>query len=129
MATLEPIALYDVDERELRSLSRDEEHYQMLTALGIRSAMWVPLIVRDKVVGVLSAAIAMPSAGIRRQTSTFCASWPAGLRSRSTTPSCIEPSGAERHVKRPLPPWARTRSPGCPTRSWPSRQQISSPKS
>ncbi|HEV8054611.1 MAG TPA: GAF domain-containing protein, partial [Candidatus Limnocylindrales bacterium] len=50
-----PIALYDVDERELRSLSRDERHYEMLLALGIRSAMWVPLIVRDRVVGVLSA--------------------------------------------------------------------------
>lgn len=55
VATLEPIALYDVDERELRSLSRDDEHYKMLTSLGIRSAMWVPLIVRDRVVGVLSA--------------------------------------------------------------------------
>jgi signal transduction histidine kinase len=55
VATLEPIALYDVDEGELRSLSRDEEHFQMLKALGIRSAMWVPLIVRERVVGVLSA--------------------------------------------------------------------------
>ena len=54
VATREPIALYDVDERELRSLSRDEQHYEMLVALGIRSAMWVPLIVRDRVVGVLS---------------------------------------------------------------------------
>ena len=55
VATLEPIALYDVDDRELRSLSRDKGHYEMLKALGIRSAMWVPLIVRDRVVGVLSA--------------------------------------------------------------------------
>ena len=55
VATLEPIALYDVDERELRSLARDEEHYELLSKVGIRSAMWVPLIVRDRVVGVLSA--------------------------------------------------------------------------
>ena len=55
VATLEPIALYDVDEGELRNLSRDEKHYEMLRQLGIRSAMWVPLIVRDRVVGVLSA--------------------------------------------------------------------------
>ncbi len=55
VATLEPIALYDVDDRELRSLSRDQDHFEMLSALGIRSAMWVPLIVRDRVVGVLSA--------------------------------------------------------------------------
>ena len=55
VATLEPIALYDVDDRELRSLARDENHYRMLKELGIRSAMWVPLIVRGRVVGVLSA--------------------------------------------------------------------------
>jgi PAS domain S-box-containing protein len=55
VATLEPIALYEVDERELRSLARDDEHFQLLTKLGVRSAMWVPLIVRDRVVGVLSA--------------------------------------------------------------------------
>ena len=55
VATLEPIALYDVDERELRSLSRDKQHYEMLVRLGIKSAIWVPLIVRDRVVGVFSA--------------------------------------------------------------------------
>ena len=55
VATMEPIALYDVDERELRSLARDPEHYEMLRKLGIRSAMWVPLVIRDRVVGVLSA--------------------------------------------------------------------------
>ncbi len=54
VATMEPIALYDVDDRELRSLARDESHYKMLKELGIRSAMWVPLVVRSRVVGVLS---------------------------------------------------------------------------
>ncbi len=55
LSTLEPIALYDVDETELRSLARDEQHYEMLRRLGVHSAMWVPLIVRGRVVGVLSA--------------------------------------------------------------------------
>lgn len=55
LATLEPIALYQVAEEELRNLSRDEEHFEMLRTLGVRSAMWVPLIVRGRVVGVLSA--------------------------------------------------------------------------
>jgi signal transduction histidine kinase len=55
LATLEPIALYDVNEDELRSLARDQQHFEMLSRLGVRSAMWVPLIVRDRVVGVLSA--------------------------------------------------------------------------
>lgn len=55
LATLEPIALYDVTEQELHSLARDEEHFEMLRRLGVRSAMWVPLVVRDRVVGILSA--------------------------------------------------------------------------
>jgi PAS domain S-box-containing protein len=54
LATLEPIALYDVDEHELRALARDERHFSMLTRLGLSSAMWVPLTVRERVVGVLS---------------------------------------------------------------------------
>jgi PAS domain S-box-containing protein len=54
LATLEPIVLYDVDETELRQLSRDDEHYQMLSRLGLRSAMWLPLTVRDRVLGVMS---------------------------------------------------------------------------
>jgi len=54
LATLEPIALYDVDADELRTLARDETHHAMLRQLGVRSAMWVPLSVRDRVLGVLS---------------------------------------------------------------------------
>ncbi|HYI21700.1 MAG TPA: ATP-binding protein [Candidatus Limnocylindrales bacterium] len=65
LSTLEPIALYDVDETELRSLARDEQHYEMLRRLGVHSAMWVPLIVRDRVVGVLSAGY---RSGDRRYT-------------------------------------------------------------
>jgi PAS domain S-box-containing protein len=67
LATLEPIALYDVDEVELRALARDNEHYEMLRTLGLRSAMWVPLTVRDRVVGVLSVGF---GDGARRYTST-----------------------------------------------------------
>lgn len=65
LATLEPIALYDVDDTELRGLARDETHYQMLRELGLRSAMWVPLTVRDRVVGVLSVGF---GEGARRYT-------------------------------------------------------------
>ena len=67
LATLQPIALYDVDETELRGLARDEEHFEMLRALGLRSAMWLPLTVRDRVVGVLSVGY---GEGARRYTTT-----------------------------------------------------------
>jgi len=65
LATLEPIALYDVDDTELRSLARDQKHFEMLRELGLRSAMWVPLTVRDRVVGVLSVGY---GEGTRRYT-------------------------------------------------------------
>lgn len=66
LATLEPIALYDVDDVELRALARDDDHYEMLNQLGLRSAMWVPLTVRERVVGVLSVGF---GDGARRYTS------------------------------------------------------------
>ena len=65
LATLEPIALYDVDDTELRSLARNEAHFEMLRELGLRSAMWVPLTVRDRVIGVLSVGY---GEGARRYT-------------------------------------------------------------
>ena len=67
LTTLEPIALYDIGDVELRDLARDDAHYQMLRELGLRSAMWVPLIVRDRVVGVLSVGF---GEGSRRYTAT-----------------------------------------------------------
>jgi PAS domain S-box-containing protein len=66
LATLEPIALYDVDDAELRSLARDDEHFEMLRGLGLRSAIWVPLTVRGHVLGVLSVGY---GEGNRRYTS------------------------------------------------------------
>ncbi len=67
LATLEPIALYDVDDTELRALARDETHFAMLRDLGLRSAMWVPLTVRDRVVGVLSVGY---GEGVRRYSAS-----------------------------------------------------------
>ncbi len=66
LATLEPVALYDVDDEELRELARDEDHFRMLVELGVRSAMWMPLSVRDRVLGVLSVGY---GEGTRRYTS------------------------------------------------------------
>jgi len=54
VVTREPVALYDLDDAELAEVARDEEHRQLLQRLGIRSALWVPLIARDRVLGVIS---------------------------------------------------------------------------
>jgi PAS domain S-box-containing protein len=49
-----PVALYRVTEEDLRKVARDDEQREMLRALGLRSAIWVPLIARDRVLGVMS---------------------------------------------------------------------------
>ncbi len=61
VATREPIALYETEEKGLRSLARDEEHFDLLRRLHIRSALWVPLVVRDRVVGVLAVGYSRSS--------------------------------------------------------------------
>lgn len=67
LETLEPIVLYDVDDDELGTLARDDRHHAMLREVGLRSAMWMPLSVRDRVLGVLSVGFAD---GARRYTPT-----------------------------------------------------------
>ncbi|HSH21717.1 MAG TPA: GAF domain-containing protein [Candidatus Caenarcaniphilales bacterium] len=54
VATRRPVALYDITDDELASLARDPAHREMLRRLGVRSALWVPLIARDRVLGVIS---------------------------------------------------------------------------
>jgi signal transduction histidine kinase len=54
VATREPVALYRVTEADLRRVARNEEHREMLRSIGKRSAIWVPLIARDRVLGVMS---------------------------------------------------------------------------
>ena len=54
VATAEPIALFDLDEATLRAQARDEEHFELLRNVGMRSAIWVPLSTRGRVLGVMS---------------------------------------------------------------------------
>jgi PAS domain S-box-containing protein len=44
----------DVTERMLRAAARDETHWHMLQAVGLRSAMLVPLMARGRTVGALT---------------------------------------------------------------------------
>ncbi|MDQ3938017.1 MAG: GAF domain-containing protein [Chloroflexota bacterium] len=55
VATRQPVALFEIDEERLRKIARDDGHRALLARLGIRSALWVPLVARDHVLGVISA--------------------------------------------------------------------------
>jgi PAS domain S-box-containing protein len=54
VASRQPVALYRITEEDLRRVARDDEQREMLRTLGMRSALWVPLIARDRVLGVMS---------------------------------------------------------------------------
>lgn len=54
VATAEPIALFDLDDATLRAQARDDEHFDLLRQVGMRSAIWVPLSTRGRVLGVMS---------------------------------------------------------------------------
>ena len=55
VVTRQPVALFDVDETELKNLARDTRHFEMLRELGLRSALWLPLMAGDRVLGVMSS--------------------------------------------------------------------------
>jgi signal transduction histidine kinase len=55
VATGKPVALYDIGERDLAQNARDPEHQRLLEKVGVRSALWVPLIAHKRVLGVISA--------------------------------------------------------------------------
>ncbi|MBX4204749.1 MAG: PAS domain S-box protein [Candidatus Doudnabacteria bacterium] len=44
----------EITDDMLRASSRDPEHYELTSKLGIKSALMVPLVARDKVFGVMS---------------------------------------------------------------------------
>jgi signal transduction histidine kinase len=58
VATRRSLALYEVDDEDLTRVARDPAHQAMLRTLGLRSALWVPLVARDRVLGVLSTGYA-----------------------------------------------------------------------
>jgi PAS domain S-box-containing protein len=57
VATRKPVALYGVTARDLSRLARDPEHRSLLNRLGMASALWVPLIGRGRVLGVISVGL------------------------------------------------------------------------
>ncbi|HEY7599389.1 MAG TPA: GAF domain-containing protein, partial [Candidatus Limnocylindrales bacterium] len=55
--TRQPVALYEVGPDELDRLARDPQHRRLLEQLGLDSALWVPLVARDRVLGVISVGV------------------------------------------------------------------------
>ncbi|MER3420219.1 MAG: histidine kinase, partial [Chloroflexota bacterium] len=49
-----PVVMPEVTVETLRSFARDDEHLALLLRLGVRSRMSVPLMVNDRVLGVIS---------------------------------------------------------------------------
>jgi PAS domain S-box-containing protein len=54
VATGRPVILEGADAAAIRRVARDAEHAELLLALGISSAIWVPLIGRTETLGVMS---------------------------------------------------------------------------
>ncbi len=54
VATGRPVIIEGADEEVIRGVARDAEHAELLIALGLTSAIWVPLIGRTETLGVIS---------------------------------------------------------------------------
>jgi len=54
LSTRQPRMFKDIDDVTLRTFSINEDHYQLLKDLSIKSAILVPLLIRDKVFGIMS---------------------------------------------------------------------------
>lgn len=54
LSTRQPRIFTEISDELMRSLSRNEDHYRMLKQLSIKSAILVPLLIRDKIFGIMS---------------------------------------------------------------------------
>jgi PAS domain S-box-containing protein len=54
LSTRQPRFFNDISDELMLSLSRNDDHYRMLKQLNIKSAILVPLLIRDKIFGIMS---------------------------------------------------------------------------
>ena len=54
LQTRQPLLMRSISAAQLRELSQDEEHLQIMTELGIESVMLVPLVARDRAMGAIA---------------------------------------------------------------------------
>jgi serine phosphatase RsbU (regulator of sigma subunit) len=70
-SSLEPRFYERMSEADLRGLAHDEEDFEFLRSLGMRSAITVPLQARGEVTGALTIAVAWSRRRYRREDSRF----------------------------------------------------------
>ncbi|NUP07015.1 MAG: GAF domain-containing protein [Polyangiaceae bacterium] len=56
-----PHVTSDVTEADIRAFAPDDRHYALVRALGVRSAIALPLVARDSVIGFLGLLSTMPA--------------------------------------------------------------------
>lgn len=56
LETREPRIIPVITDEVMRSMAQNDEHYQLLSRLSLKSAIFVPLLIRDKVFGLMSFA-------------------------------------------------------------------------
>ncbi|HLN75296.1 MAG TPA: PAS domain S-box protein [Prolixibacteraceae bacterium] len=54
LSTRQPRMISEINDEVIRSLSRNEDHYRLLKLLSAQSAILVPLLIRDKIFGIMS---------------------------------------------------------------------------
>ncbi|MGE5448762.1 MAG: PAS domain S-box protein [Bacteroidales bacterium] len=54
LSTRQPRMISEINDEVIRSLSRNEDHYRLLKLLSVQSAILVPLLIRDKIFGIMS---------------------------------------------------------------------------
>ena len=54
LSTRQPRIFNDITDELMRSLSRNDDHYRILKQLSIKAAILVPLLIRDKIFGIMS---------------------------------------------------------------------------
>ncbi|HET6556760.1 MAG TPA: PAS domain S-box protein [Prolixibacteraceae bacterium] len=56
LETRESRIIPEITDEVIRSMVRSDEHYQLLSRLSLKSAIFVPLLIRDKIFGLMSFA-------------------------------------------------------------------------
>ena len=85
--TGQPELYPDIPDQMLREAAVDEEHYQEITAIGMRSAIIVPMTTRGRTLGALTWVNGRSGRRFDEQDVDLAHESPGAARRRSTTPA------------------------------------------